>query len=488
MKCHLFLTLLLLPLIAIAEPVVIGSKIFTESYLLSEIAAQTLEAHTSLKVDRRFGLGNSGLLVEALRSGKIDLYSDYSGTLVETIIKKSNIRTIPEIRQELEPLGFVISDSLGFVDTYALAVRSSFAKKFNLHTISDLAKMSDPIRAAFSYEFMQRKDGFPNLINRYKLHLENALQMEHSLVYKAIAEDAVDVIEVYSTDANVEKFNLVLLEDDLKIFPEYAAVWISRANFVKKHLDKWGHLTALEGKISVERMRKMNAAVELKKESVSQTAAAFLNRPVQESDTIANQILHRTKEHFSLVLIALLFSIFIGIPLGILASKFDYIGQLILIFAAVVQTIPTLALLCFLIPILGIGLKPAIASLCLYSLLPVVLNTFTGIKSVEAKHIENAKAFGLTSGEILFKIMLPLSSSMILTGLKTATIVTIGTGTLAALIGAGGYGSLIISGLSLNDMNIILAGAIPAALMALIAHLLFEMIMRFLIPRGWRAQ
>ena len=149
---------------------------------------------------------------------------------------------------------------------------------------------------------------------------------------------------------------------------------------------------------------------------------------------------------------------------------------------------PSLALLCFLIPLFGVGMKPALAALCMYSLLPVVLNTFTGIRSIDPKHLENARAFGLTGSQILFRIVLPLASPTVLAGIKTATIVSIGTATLAALVGAGGYGAPIISGLSLNDVPTILTGAVPAAIMALMAYGLFELMGLALIPAGLRKQ
>ncbi len=153
-----------------------------------------------------------------------------------------------------------------------------------------------------------------------------------------------------------------------------------------------------------------------------------------------------------------------------------------------IQTVPSLALLCLLIPVFGVGTKPALAALCLYSLLPVVLNTFTGVRTVDPAHLENARAFGLTRPQILFRIVLPLASPTVLAGIKNATIVSIGTATLAALVGAGGYGAPIVSGLSLNDVPTILTGAIPAALMALIAYGLFELLGRLLIPSGLREQ
>jgi osmoprotectant transport system permease protein len=199
-----------------------------------------------------------------------------------------------------------------------------------------------------------------------------------------------------------------------------------------------------------------------------------------------HQIWRRTKEHLWLVGVSLLFSVLVGIPLGVTAVRFNAAGQAILLSSAVIQTVPSLALLCFLIPVFGVGTKPALAALCLYSLLPVVLNTFTGIRAVNPIHLENARAFGLNRMQVLFRVVLPLASPTLLAGIKTATIVSIGTATLAALVGAGGYGAPIVSGLSLNDVPTILTGAIPAAAMALVAHGMFELLGIMLIPAGLR--
>jgi len=471
-----------------SDKVVVGSKIFTESYILGEIAAQIVEKDANVSVDRKLGIGNTGMLIEALKSGKIDVYPDYSGTVAETLLKNPNLRSLPEINAALAPLGLTISDSLGFNNTYALAVKESFAEKNNLRTMSDLLTIKSPIRVAFSYEFMDRADGFRGMVQEYKLPFSagQVAQMEHSLVYQAINENAVDLIEVYSTDANINKFNLRVLTDDLHYFPSYQAVWVARKAFAKEHPDQWKSLKKYEGAINQKEMSSLNARAELEKISFSTIASGFLGTVKLDTDTRAGQIWDRTKEHLWLVGIALLFSIVIGIPLGIAAAKFRKAGQGILLFAALVQTIPTLALLCLLIPLFGIGLTPALVALCMYSLLPVILNTLTGIQAIDSKHLENAKAFGLSAVQILYKITLPLASPMILAGLKTATIVSIGTATLAALIGAGGYGALIISGLALNNIPTILMGAIPAAVMALLAHFIFDGLNGVLVPKGCR--
>jgi osmoprotectant transport system permease protein len=475
---------------AAADTIVVGSKAFTEGYVLGEIAAQTIESASTVPVTRKLGMGSTGILFEALKSGAIDVYSDYTGTLTEAILKRPDLKSIEAIQQALLAPDLVISGPLGFDDTYALAVKESFAERHHLSSISDLAGAEAGIRAAFSYEFMDRKDGFQGMAESYQLHFapQNVKRMEHSLTYQAIDDGAVDLIELYSTDAKIEKSRLRVLKDDRGYFPVYQAVWVARKSFTEKHPREWQALLNLQGSISEQAMIDMNAQADIQHQGFAQIAARHLGSEAPRSQSLRSSILQRTREHLWLVGIALLFSVLVGIPLGLTAVRFRAAGQAILILSALIQTVPSLALLCFLIPVFGVGMKPALAALCMYSLLPVVLNTFTGIRGVDPKHLENARAFGLTGGQVLLRIVLPLASPTVLAGIKTATIVSIGTATLAALVGAGGYGAPIVSGLSLNDMPTILTGAIPAALMALIAYGVFELLGLLLIPAGLRKQ
>jgi osmoprotectant transport system permease protein len=471
-----------------ADTIVIGGKIFTEGYVLGEIAAQAIEASSPVPVTRKLGMGSTGILFEALKSGAIDVYSDYTGTLAEAILKRPDLKSPDEIRRALSGLGLTMSGSLGFNDTYALAVKEEFAEKHNLRTIGDLIPIQSGIKAAFSYEFMDRKDGYPGLVDNYHLNFDpqKINRMEHTLSFQAIDQNAVDLIDVYSTDAKIKKLHLRVLKDDHNYFPVYQAVWVARQSFVEKHPREWQALLGLEGRISEGAMLDMNARADIEKVPFKQIAAQFLGSETPESESRWSGVVHRTKEHLWLVGVSLLFSVLVGIPLGVMAVRFHAAGQAILLSSALIQTVPSLALLCFLIPVFGVGTKPALAALCLYSLLPVVLNTFTGIRAVNPLHVENARAFGLNRGQVLLKVVLPLASPTLLAGIKTATIVSIGTATLAALVGAGGYGAPIVSGLALNDIPTILTGAIPAAVMALVAHGIFELLGIMLIPAGLR--
>jgi osmoprotectant transport system permease protein len=312
--------------------------------------------------------------------------------------------------------------------------------------------------------------------------------MEHSLAYRAVASGAVDLIDVYSTDAKIEKLGLTVLRDDLGFFPDYSAVILARRDFIERSPAAWRALLELKGTLTAETMRRLNAEVDNDKMSFRAAAAGQLgwtSGPTSRRFN-ADRLLQRTREHLFLVALSLLFSVVVGIPLGVFATGHRLLGQSILLLSGVVQTVPSLALLCFLVPLFGIGTGSALVALCLYGLLPVVMNTYIGLRSIDSGLLDMADALGLTRRQILMRIKLPLASRSILGGIKTSAVIGIGTATLAALIGAGGYGATILAGLAINDTGTILLGAAPAAAMALGVHLLFEVLTSWLIPRGLR--
>ena len=193
-----------------------------------------------------------------------------------------------------------------------------------------------------------------------------------------------------------------------------------------------------------------------------------------------------TVQHLFLVVISLSAAILVSIPLGIIAYKNQKFGQLVLGTVGVIQTLPSLALLVFMIPFFGIGAVPAIVALFLYSLLPIVRNTYTGLKDIPQDIRESATALGLTSVARLRLIEIPLASRSILSGIKTSAVINVGTATLGALIGAGGYGQPILTGIRLDNIGLILEGAIPAAVLALLVQGLFDLSERVVVPKGLR--
>jgi osmoprotectant transport system permease protein len=391
------------------------------------------------------------------------------------------------LQEELKPFNLIITNSLGFNNTYALAVNGRLAKEQNINNISDLKKISD-IRVGFSHEFMSRPDGYPGLSEKYGLKFSNVKALEHSLAYEAIDRGEIDLTDAYSTDAKIERFGLHVLNDDRHFFPEYFALILARKEFSDRFPKSWKALRKLEETISEEEIRHLNGLSDLQKMAFPQIAADFLHKRSAQviEDSTLRKVWGYTKQHLALVFISLLASMLIGIPLAILAARFRTLGRYILLISGVIQTIPSLALLCFLIPFFGIGTFPALIALFLYGLLPIVISTYTSLISIDLKLIESAKTLGLSPFQRLILIELPLSSPAIMAGIKTSAIINIGTATLAALIGAGGYGTPIVTGLALNDIPTILQGAIPAAIMSLLANGLFEIADRIVIPKGLR--
>jgi osmoprotectant transport system permease protein len=463
----------------------VGSKSFTEGFVLSEIVAQVIEGAGEATVERSFGLGQTGIAFEALRNRKIDLYPEYTGTISEAILKDPSLVAVEAIRRALQKEHLTISESLGFNNTYALAVKRSLSLKLGLKKIEDL--LSHPeLRAGLSEEFVNREDGYPKLSRVYGLNFANLRSLSHALAYEALASDKTDLMDIYTTDAKVRKYDLVALQDTKGVFPKYLAVLLARESLTKDFPKTWAALRRLEGRIQEAEMVRLNAAAELDMESFHDIAQKFLKRAPTEAPSYFSELWKLTKEHVDLVLISLIASILIGLPAAIFAFRFPTVGQFILILTGTLQTIPSLALFCFLIPYFGIGRTPALIALCLYGLLPIVRNTYVGLSSIDPKLREVARTLGLSQFKRLTKIYLPLASPSIMAGIRTSAIINVGTTTLAALIGAGGYGAPIVRGLVLNDTHTILEGAIPAAVMAIAMHGVFEILDRLAIPRGIR--
>ncbi len=472
-----------------ADVVRVGSKSFTESYVLAELAAQVIEAAGAGRVERRVGLGGTGIAYRAVAHGSVDLYPEYTGTISRAILKDAAVESLAAIRAGLRPLGLTVSDPLGFENTYALAVRADSARRLGLERISDLARHPE-LRGAFTSGFLERDDGWPGLRRHYGLGLAVVRTIEHALAYQALASGTVDVIDVFSTDGRLTRPGLVVLRDDRHFFPDYAAVLLARTDFVETHPRAWAALEqTLVGRIDGAAMIRLNALADLQGRSARQVAARFLGREVtdaEERTRLIRELGTLTLEHLGLVVAALSLAVLVGLPLGILAARSAVLGQVELMAVGVLQTIPALALLCFMIPLLGIGTLPALVALFLYALLPIVRGTYTGLATLDRQLLEIADVLGLAGWRRLARLELPLASVSVLAGVKTAAIWTVGTATLAAFIGGGGYGTLIVRGLALDDARTILAGAVPAALMALLFHGLFELVDRWLVPRGLR--
>jgi len=461
-----------------ADTLRVGSKRFTESYLLSEIVAQTAAPFAA--VEQKPGLGNTAIVFEALKSGNIDIYPEYIGTIDLELLKHQGSTSLAQINQELAPLGLGAGIPLGFNNTYALAMRAADNKRLGIRDLTDLARHPE-LRLGLSHEFLGRADGWPGLAQRYGL-AQTPTGLDHGIAYQALANAQVDVIDIYSTDAKIRQYGLTALTDDAGYFPRYDAVLLYRLDIAQRFPQAWQALQHLQGRITESDMIAMNAAAELDGKSFAEVAHAYLAH-VASAATRATfwhklfdgNLWHLTRQHVLLVLLSVCAASLLGIPLGIVAAYYSNLRQAVMAFVGVLQTIPSLALLAMLIPLLGtIGAVPALIALFLYALLPIVRNTCTGIQQVPNELRLAAMALGLRPLDRLRFVILPLASPVILSGVKTAAVMSIGTATIAAFIGAGGYGERIATGLALNDNDMLLAGAIPAAVLALITQLLFE--------------
>jgi osmoprotectant transport system permease protein len=471
-----------------AQQVTIASKHFNESYILAEIMAQLLEDR-GFEVDRKPGLGGTMICYEALSNGEIDVYPEYSGTITQTILKLPGRPSFDDLQVRLITHSkFELLDSFGFNNTYAMTVKKNVASRLNLKSISDL-KAHPNLRFGVSYEFLDRGDGWGPLSAAYSLP-HTPTGMEHGLSYQALDQESIDVMDVYSTDAEIQRYDLVLLADDQRFFPAYLA-----APFIRSDFDADGKaiLAELAGKIDEATMQRLNAEVALDKKSFAETAHDFLLNSgllsTQESFVSESKwqlLVRRTMTHLMLTALALLVALIVAIPVGVLIYRKRHFSQPVIYLAGLLQTVPSIALLAFMIPLFGIGAKPAIAALILYAFLPILRNTYVALGSIDPVLKKVALGIGLTAWQRLRHIELPLATPTILAGVSTAAVISIGTATLAAFIGAGGLGEPIVTGLALNDPYLIMEGAIPAAVLAILVEFFFEILQKTLIPKHLR--
>lgn len=465
----------------------VGSKRFTESYILGEIITQAAARGGGVATHKP-GLGNTAILVQALEQGAIDVYPEYTGTIAREVLGSEEALDLAAMNTRLAARGLHAGTPLGFSDSYALGVRGEMAKRLGLTRISDLVGRKD-LHYGLSHEFIGRRDGWPGLAGAYALDAAPR-GLDHGLAYEALAASEVDVIDLYTTDAKIARYDIAVLEDDRHYFPRYDAVLLYRATVPAEHPAAWAAVQALAGRIDGRTMIRLNARAEQDGRDFASVAREFLGGAEGSRRTLfaalfAPDSLRLLAQHVALVVASVLLAVAVGIPLGIFAARHARTGQAILLLTGLLQTIPSLALLAVLIPITGtIGLWPAVIALFLYALLPIVRNTHTGITGVRPSMRQAALALGLSPRDILLRIEVPLAWPTILSGVKTAAVINVGTATIAAFIGAGGFGERIAQGLALNDNTMLLAGALPAAALALVMHVGFEWLERVSRPPG----
>jgi osmoprotectant transport system permease protein len=460
-------TCLVVPLPAGARTVVVGSKVFTESVVLGEIVVARLEADGH-RAEHRRALGGTRVVWNALLRGDVDVYVEYTGTIVQELLAGEEDVRADTLDSVLAKHGIAIAAPLGFNNTYVLGVRADTAGDLGLGKLSDLRGHPE-LRYGLSNEFMSRADGWPGLQKAYGLGSVSPRGLQHELAYRGLAEGSVDVIDLYSTDPEIARHGFVTLQDDRRWFPRYDAVILCRLDLPPGALVS---LQRLDGALDEARMAALNAEVQIERRPEREVAAEFVgvSGPAPTADGRWHRFVDRTVEHLALVITSLGAAIVIAVPLGILGFLRPRFGEIAIAATGIVQTIPSLALLVFMIPWFGIGAGPAIAALFLYSLLPIVHNTHLGLSGVPPDVRESAVVLGLPTFARLRLVELPLATPSILAGIRTAAVINIGTATLGALIGAGGYGEPILTGIRLDDPGLILEGALPAALLALLVQ------------------
>lgn len=465
--------------------ITVGSKSFTESVILGDMLTH-LARSAGIDASHQRQLGGTRLLWNALIGGEIDAYPEYTGTLMKETLVKENLQTEAQLEQSLAARGLRMTRPLGFNNSYAIGMKETLAERLKLRKISDLRDHPE-LAFGFGNEFMDRADGWPGLRQRYQLPHHDVRGLDHDLAYRGIEAGTLQVTDLYVTDAEITYYKLRILEDDLKYFPDYNAVILYRADLEQRAPEAVALFKRLAGRIDAQTMRELNARVKLHGEPEAVVAAGFLEENLAldinlQVKTAWQRFWRHTREHLVLVGISLSAAILVAIPLGIVAARYARAGQIVLGIAGIIQTIPSLALFVFLIPLLGIGGPPAMVALFLYSLLPIIRNTHAGIRDISPAIVESAQALGLPSRARLRIVELPLATGAILAGIKTSAVINVGTATLAALIGAGGYGQPILTGIRLDDISLILQGAVPAAVLALLVQSVFELIERRLSP------
>jgi len=497
-----------------ARPIVVASKPFGESYILCEMFAQLLEAR-GFRVDRRPGLGATEIAFAALRNGSIDVYPEYTGTGLLAILADTTRRTpaqaFTHVANEFRrQFGVIWLPPLGFENTYAISVRRETATRYSLHTLTDLARVAPSLRVGFTADFIGRHDGLPGLSRAYGLAFRDVRPLLGAVKYQALASGEVDVIDGYSTDGLIARYDLVVLADDRGFFPPYQAAALVSSALARDDPRAIATLDELSGRIDGAMMRVLNRRLEVDGVPVGTVARAaldslglgsasraataaertpagrmsawdsFVHAIVDERGALAR----RTWRHLVLSAVSLIAAALVAIPFALLLERRRRLAEPLVRVTGLLQTIPGIALLAFMIPLLGIGIIPALAALFVYSLYPIVRNTYSGVRDADPIAVNAAHALGMTPAQVLRLVRLPLAAPTIMAGVRTAAVINVGTATLAAFIGAGGLGEPIVTGLALSDTGLILSGAVPAAVLALLVDVALAACERAVRPKG----
>ena len=442
-----------------AETLRVGSKRFTESYILGEVLIQTVK-RAGASAEHKPGLGNTGIVFSALKAGSIDLYPEYTGTIAKEILKLEGAPGIDELNRALAPMGFGVAVPLGFSNSYALAMVDERAQALGIRTLSDLGKHRD-LKLGLSQEFIGRADGWPGLKAAYGWPFPTPSGLDHGLAYEAIASGKIDVMDIYTTDAKIERFRLRTLEDDRKFFPRYDAVLLHRLD-VPEALSR---SLARAGETGKEHRRAQDDPHERRGGAGEEDVCRGRSDAAYGRCTA-----HGQQEGFSLDAVCRRFlAPYCAAPAaGVRLARGEHRARRAARHRrgkaarsratdsrhgrrdpddplARAVRVPHCAARNHR------HRRPRVIALFLYALLPIVRNTHAGLEAVGRGMRQAALALGLRPRERLRLIEVPLALPSILAGIKTSAVINVGTATIAAFIGAGGYGERIASGLALND-------------------------------------
>jgi osmoprotectant transport system substrate-binding protein len=265
-----------------SDRIVVGSKNFTESFILGELIAQQIEAHTKVKVERRFYLAGTYICQQAMLAGRIDIYPEYTGTALTAILKQPISPDKQDVYQRVKDdyerrFGLTLGPAFGFNDTFAMEIRGEEARRLNVRTLSEAAQVAPRWRAGFGYEFMERPDGYRGLVATYGLHFaEQPRIMDLGLLARALKERQIDFAGGNATDGLIPALDLFVLEDDRHYFPPYEAVPVIRQQAVRQHPEIASALAELAGKISDQEMQHMNYAVDAQHRDTQDVVREFL--------------------------------------------------------------------------------------------------------------------------------------------------------------------------------------------------------------------